>query len=62
MKVIYELKGIVEHSGTLNGGHYVSYVKKNNKWFYISDSSYQETTESNVLRAEAYMAFYDLIL
>ena len=26
-KVLYALYGVVEHSGTLHGGHYVAYVK-----------------------------------
>jgi len=26
-QVLYALYGVVEHSGTLHGGHYVAYVK-----------------------------------
>mmetsp|Transcript_8267 Transcript_8267/g.7849 ORF Transcript_8267/g.7849 Transcript_8267/m.7849 type:complete len:106 (-) Transcript_8267:111-428(-) len=37
-KHIYELYGIVTHSGSMSGGHYISYVcykyGKNRTWFY----------------------------
>jgi ubiquitin carboxyl-terminal hydrolase 16/45 len=26
-QVLYALYGVVEHSGTLHGGHYIAYVK-----------------------------------
>lgn len=35
----YELRGIVYHSGSTNGGHYVYYGKKNNIWYLYNDSS-----------------------
>lgn len=31
------------------------------KWYYISDSRVSETTESNVLRCQAYLLFYERI-
>ena len=131
-KVLYSLYGVVEHSGSLRGGHYVSYVKvrpasgllaggdlaaffnppqakasdvpafleeierklrkkpkavigdkeqeetkkeqdatNNNsmtvgqgarKWFHVSDSSVSEVAEDKVLRAQAYLLFYERIL
>jgi ubiquitin C-terminal hydrolase len=36
--MIYYLYGIVVHSGSLNSGHYISYVKHNTQWYQISDS------------------------
>lgn len=134
-KLMYSLYGIVEHSGSLYGGHYVAYVKvrpnlspddprwkflpkgskveldqtdeqkvrlekalhndkvensrmkegdsddssssesgdeiKNEappmpptppgKWYYVSDSCVQETTEENVQKAQAYLLFYERI-
>ena len=38
MKKKYELRGIVYHSGTTNGGHYVYYGEKNNNWYLYNDS------------------------
>ncbi len=36
----YELIGVSQHQGTsLNGGHYVAYVKSGDQWFCTSDSS-----------------------
>lgn len=134
-KLMYSLYGIVEHSGSLYGGHYVAYVKvrpdispddprwkflpkgskveldqtdeqkvrleealhktrmENNrlkvgdsddstssesgdditneappmpatppgKWYYVSDSCVQETTEEHVQKAQAYLLFYERI-
>jgi len=133
--VLYSLYGVVEHSGSLRGGHYVAYVKtrpsgspykdlstffnpplarasdvpsfleevdrklrrnkavtkdkdeedeekmkdsnsnNNNKqmmekevndgnrgrWFHVSDSSVQEVQEDKVLKAQAYLLFYERI-
>lgn len=103
-KVLYSLYGVVEHSGTLHGGHYVAYVKVRpkidesdprwrflppigsktqnsshthiidesdenseptappGKWYYVSDSQVSVATESRVLRAQAYLLFYERIL
>lgn len=60
----YELYGVVTHSGTIHGGHYVSSVlhedgvsgKKH--WFYASDSHVRVSDLSSVLSTEAYMLFY----
>lgn len=58
----YELYGVVSHSGSIRGGHYVSYIartiKSRKQWFYISDAHVSEVQENDVLRAEAYMLFY----
>jgi len=129
--VLYSLYGVVEHSGSLRGGHYVAYVKtrpsgspyqdlstffnpplarasdvpsfleevdrklrrnkavmkdkeeeevvedavNNNKlmvekelndgnkgrWFHVSDSAVQEVQEDKVLKAQAYLLFYERI-
>jgi len=32
----YELIGVVNHFGSLTGGHYTAYVKKDD-WFYYND-------------------------
>jgi len=56
----YELYAVVEHSGTMTGGHYVAYVRLPTTpvWYYVSDSSVRASTESEVLRAQAYLLFY----
>ncbi|KAI3853771.1 hypothetical protein MKX03_001212, partial [Papaver bracteatum] len=66
----YSLLGIVEHSGTMRGGHYVAYVKGDKSrgkkeednecstWYYASDSHVREVSLAEVLRSEAYILFY----
>nr|DAD37069.1 TPA_asm: hypothetical protein HUJ06_007710 [Nelumbo nucifera] len=67
----YSLVGVVEHSGTMRGGHYVAYVrgrkgrgKTNNgdgeyTWYYASDAYVREVTLAEVLQSEAYILFYE---
>lgn len=73
--VLYSLYGIVEHSGSMRGGHYVAYVKirmpskgpvlkdgatsSSSQWVYISDTHIQMVDESRVLAAQAYLLFYE---
>lgn len=59
-KTIYDLYAVTHHSGSLGGGHYVSYVKKSEKWFYISDSYYSSSTLEDVLVSDPYMIYYKL--
>ena len=58
---LYRLQGVVEHSGGLNGGHYVAYTRRGQQWFYISDRNVRPTTPSAVFEAEAYLLFYERV-
>ena len=45
-------------------GHYISYCLLNNKsstrkWIMFSDDNYQQVSESDVLKVQATMLFYD---
>lgn len=65
--------GVVEHSGTMRGGHYVAYVrggqrnreKVDNKenesstWYHASDAYVRQVSLDEVLRCEAYILFYE---
>ena len=42
---IYELYGVVVHSGGMAGGHFTAYVKKGS-WLHISDSRVKPVTEA----------------
>mmetsp|Transcript_19270 Transcript_19270/g.28778 ORF Transcript_19270/g.28778 Transcript_19270/m.28778 type:complete len:917 (-) Transcript_19270:200-2950(-) len=56
---LYGLTGIVVHSGGMGGGHYVAYTRRGtDSWWYFSDRTVQESRESSVLGAQAYIAFY----
>ena len=54
----YDLYGIVVHSGTISGGHYIAYAKFDENWFIFSDTDFRMTKVENVIRAEPYILFY----
>ncbi|XP_072991726.1 ubiquitin carboxyl-terminal hydrolase 2-like [Typha latifolia] len=72
-KYTYRLIGVVEHSGSMGGGHYVAYVRgerirgraqkaiSSPSWFYASDSHVREVSLSEVLKSEAYILFYERV-
>ena len=42
---LYDLYGVVNHSGSLNGGHYYSVIKQENAWIKYDDSSVYENKD-----------------
>ena len=64
----YELYGIVNHIGSLNGGHYYSYIrdidangKFTDQWLCCDDSKvYKISTEQAMLSQNAYVLFYNI--
>ena len=73
-KYHYRLVGVVEHLGTMRGGHYVAYVRRGEKsrgkaekdnggsvWYHVSDVHVRAVTLDEVLRCEAYILFYEKI-
>eukprot|EP01105_Mastigella_eilhardi_P005021 TRINITY_DN16770_c1_g1_i3.p2 TRINITY_DN16770_c1_g1~~TRINITY_DN16770_c1_g1_i3.p2 ORF type:complete len:396 (+),score=91.87 TRINITY_DN16770_c1_g1_i3:1443-2630(+) len=58
---LYELYGVVEHSGSMDGGHYTAHVRcgHSGMWYYCSDTHVNPVTLQDVLRAEAYILFYE---
>lgn len=61
----YELFGVVSHSGSLGGGHYVAYTRRRvpesgeSEWQYASDSHVSPVSEAEVLRQQAYLLMYE---
>jgi len=61
---IYDLYGIVHHSGmSLGGGHYIAYVKNmiNNKWYLCNDSDILHIDTERIeklITSGAYILFY----
>ena len=57
---IYDLTGIVYHTGTLQYGHYyaVCYNIKHKKWFLYNDDSVRVVKESDISIKDAYVLFY----
>lgn len=62
----YFLYCIVCHFGNLNGGHYVSCVKKKDNWFVCNDDNVNEINinevlENNTIKKNVSMLFYEKI-
>lgn len=66
----YKLTAVVEHIGDMFSGHFVTYRRSpyvragerfSNKWLYTSDMAVREVSVDEVLKAEAYMLFYERI-
>ena len=54
----YTLLGLIEHNGVfINSGHYVSYIRHNNKWYHCDN---KHITETNLLMLSnnVYFVFY----
>jgi ubiquitin C-terminal hydrolase len=57
---VYELYGVCNHSGSVLGGHYTSYVKNaNGKWYHYNDTNVTEIQLlSSIISPKAYCLFY----
>ena len=57
---LYDLYGISNHSGGVQGGHYTSYVKmEDDKWYHFNDTLVQKVNNTNELKSQkAYCFFY----
>ncbi|CAL4193018.1 unnamed protein product, partial [Meganyctiphanes norvegica] len=64
---LYRLKAVIVHVGDIFCGHFVTYrrgpigTRARNRWFYTSDILIRETTLAEVLKANAYMLFYEKV-
>jgi len=54
----YELFGIINHEGSVMGGHYFSYIKKGDDWFMFNDTSVHKVQPSVVISSKNYCLFY----
>lgn len=56
---IYDLYGICNHSGNVNGGHYTAHIKNaNGKWYNFNDTIITEIDESKIISSQTYCLFY----
>lgn len=58
---IYTLFAVIVHSGTLNSGHYLCYVRQSGsteQWFRFDDDKITIAEWSEVSKSEAYMCYY----
>lgn len=49
---------MVVHSGSIRGGHYYSYIKNEEGWFWISDSRVKPVKKEDVHISQPYILFY----
>ena len=55
----YDLYGVINHHGEMEGGHYItSVLAADGKWYSINDSRYIPIAPGNVLSPFAYILFY----
>ena len=55
----YILLGLIEHHSVfINSGHYVSYIRQNNKWYHCDDKHITETNLLTLLN-NVYLVFYE---
>lgn len=58
---VYNLYGVCNHVGSLNGGHHYAYCKVKGIWYELNDSHTSEIAESQVCTDNAYMLFYQRV-
>jgi ubiquitin C-terminal hydrolase len=55
----YDLFGICNHMGSLQGGHYTAYVKNfDNNWLSYDDNNVEEIKVNDIISPMAYCLFY----
>jgi len=57
----YSLYAVSNHSGSLNGGHYYSHIKKGASWYLCNDMYIQTLNKDDVISDKAYILFYKAI-
>ena len=56
----FELKAVINHYGTIVGGHYTAYRKHEDKWYYCDDTQVTPVSSfEEVLTPVAYILFYE---
>jgi ubiquitin C-terminal hydrolase len=48
----YELLAVVNHHGDINGGHYTSFVRSDQRWFKCNDARITEAAPEEVRRSQ----------
>ncbi|XP_068642964.1 ubiquitin C-terminal hydrolase 22-like [Aristolochia californica] len=54
----FELFAVVTHTGRLDAGHYVTYLRLNNQWYKCDDAWITQVSENIVRASQGYMMFY----
>lgn len=58
--VYYDLIGVSNHFGSLNGGHYTASCKNigTGDWHYFNDSNVSSCSKSKIITDAAYLLWY----
>ena len=58
--ILYDLYGVVNHYGTMSGGHYTAYCKNflSNEWHEFDDSRVSKINPRDAVSESAYVLFY----
>ncbi|KAJ1273045.1 hypothetical protein BS78_06G250100 [Paspalum vaginatum] len=54
----FEIFAVITHSGKLEAGHYITYLRLNNHWYKCDDAWVTRVEEHTVRTSQAYMLFY----
>ncbi|KAG0466013.1 hypothetical protein HPP92_020177 [Vanilla planifolia] len=54
----FEVFAVVTHSGRLDSGHYVTYLRLRNQWYKCDDAWITEVREEVVRASQGYMIYY----
>ncbi|XP_050218697.1 ubiquitin C-terminal hydrolase 22 [Mercurialis annua] len=54
----FEIFAVITHSGMLESGHYVTYLRLRNQWYKCDDAWITEVDETVVRDSQCYMIFY----
>lgn len=55
----YTLCAVIEHHGEAKSGHFVTFRRLGEGWFRVSDEHVQRVDVHTVLRAHAYLLFFE---
>ncbi|XP_068313404.1 ubiquitin C-terminal hydrolase 22-like [Pyrus communis] len=58
MSTEFEIFAVVTHSGTLDSGHYVTYLRIQDQWYKCDNAWINEVDEGIVRASQCYMMFY----
>ncbi|GAB2289169.1 hypothetical protein Dimus_023472 [Dionaea muscipula] len=53
-----ELFAVITHSGELNAGHYLTYLRLSDQWYQCDDAWITQVSETSLRASQGYMMFY----
>jgi len=55
----YRLQAVAIHIGDVIRGHYISCVKREDKWYFFNDEEFGEVETEKVMESMPYILFYE---